>query len=445
MKSKEIVSVKNLLLNANLVIPEYQRPYKWSVKNVNQLIDDILINSTKSAYRLGTIVLHDECGKLNIVDGQQRTVTILLIAKAISGNKDILSSFGKDKLDIINSPLLDIFKFESKISASNISRNFREINRRIKEFNDHDNMRVQFFYNNCELVQVILDDITEAFQFFDSQNARGKDLYPHDLLKAFHLREMQSNSNEQERVKKIEFWESLGNPEISNLFSSHLFRIRNWSKNESARYFTKNDTSLFKGITPEKNDFYPFELLHRMASNFVEEYQQSYHRNVDKNVLPFPHQIDQVIVNGKRFFEYVEKYNSMVLNIYKINYQSELSRKIFQTINTYSGRNRDGDKYVKNLFENALVYYYDKFGEKEIDRAVEHFFLWAYKLRFTLKSVYLASADNYANEEPYIFCTLRDSLSPVEVFSTEITPPSYNYKSKLEDILTLFEELGYGE
>ena len=34
----------------------------------------------------------------------------------------------------------------------------------------------------------------EAFQMFDSQNTRGRALYPTDLLKAFHIRERSGRS-----------------------------------------------------------------------------------------------------------------------------------------------------------------------------------------------------------------------------------------------------------
>ena len=82
-----VVSVKELLRNKELTIPEYQRPYKWTERNVNQLIDDILSNTEKSAYRIGTLVIHRDVvnGKTidNIVDGQQRTITIVLIAYAL--------------------------------------------------------------------------------------------------------------------------------------------------------------------------------------------------------------------------------------------------------------------------------------------------------------------------------------------------------------------------
>ena len=97
----------------NLKIPEYQRPYKWTGKNVNNLIDDIISNKNKSEYRLGTLVLHqtkqeDHLNVLDqyddatlvlhqtkqkdhyifeIVDGQQRIITIALILFALNKNK----------------------------------------------------------------------------------------------------------------------------------------------------------------------------------------------------------------------------------------------------------------------------------------------------------------------------------------------------------------------
>lgn len=70
----------------SLHIPEYQRPYKWSVKNVNQLLDDIeeARTSNKEVYRVGTLILHhDEHGYDDIVDGQQRTITFSLLLTAL--------------------------------------------------------------------------------------------------------------------------------------------------------------------------------------------------------------------------------------------------------------------------------------------------------------------------------------------------------------------------
>ena len=68
----EIKTIVEIFKQGNLTIPEYQRPYKWTVKNTNQLIDDILLHQEKSKYRLGTMVVHDNNSELEIVDGQQR-------------------------------------------------------------------------------------------------------------------------------------------------------------------------------------------------------------------------------------------------------------------------------------------------------------------------------------------------------------------------------------
>ena len=80
-------------------IPEYQRPYKWSARNVNQLLDDIedAMARNKEVYRVGTLILHHDVKEdtWNIVDGQQRTITFSLILKCL---QDREIDFLKQKL-----------------------------------------------------------------------------------------------------------------------------------------------------------------------------------------------------------------------------------------------------------------------------------------------------------------------------------------------------------
>ncbi len=47
--SVKIISVRDLISDQTLTIPEYQRPYKWTLKNVNDLLDDILLFKDKPA------------------------------------------------------------------------------------------------------------------------------------------------------------------------------------------------------------------------------------------------------------------------------------------------------------------------------------------------------------------------------------------------------------
>jgi hypothetical protein len=449
MKSTpRIITVKKLLQTEELQIPEYQRPYKWTSKNVNQLIDDILFHSDKSAYRLGTLVIHEETkdGKnsLNIVDGQQRTLTLTLIAYAITQNcQDALKKiFTRDEnLDNYSPKLLNL-TFSSEITKANIQSNYKEIERRIKEFNEK---TISFFFNKCELVQVILTDISEAFQFFDSQNARGKDLEPHDLLKAFHLREMNNFSTEAERKETVEKWEAMDTGKLSELFALYLFRIRNWSKGRSARYFSKNDVGVFKGVSPDIKEDYPFAKIFRVVNYYTEDYNFSVYRKIHQNKFDYPFQIDQTIINGKRFFEMVAYYDNIIDGIKSINDCPTL-----KTINEYEGHSRTGDEYIRNLFYCGLIHYIDKFGEKELPKAIDKVFIWAYSLRLKLQNVGLDSVDNYAlnyapHSEVQIFEKIREALHPNEILNIKLSALTKNRSSKTGKIEERFKELKYYE
>ena len=382
IKEKDIINIKDLLEIPNLKIPDYQRPYKWKIKNVNQLIDDILFHKDKQGYRLGTLVLHkDDENNFNIVDGQQRVITIFLLAYCLS-NRNKLNM----KIDFSK------FSFDNKISQNNIKVNYSIIDKRIEEF---DNFIIEFFLNRCELVKVVIDDVQEAFQFFDSQNARGKDLEPHDLLKAFHLREM-SKSTEDDKIKVVEEWENLESKELTNLFANYLFKIKNWSKGNSAYDFTKNDIDIFKGVNLETQN-YPFIKQLQINNYYVDKQNEA--ERVNNYHFDYPFQIDQIVINGKRFFEMVIYYNNLIkdINALKESFKKDtVEYDILNTLDTYRGHNRSGDRYVRNMFNCALVYYIDKFGKIDLDRTIKKLFIWAYNLRFKLYSVKLVSVDNYA-------------------------------------------------
>jgi len=438
-----IITVKELLTNDSLQIPNYQRPYKWTEKNVNQLIDDILIHKEKSEYRLGTLVVHNHDNISDIVDGQQRTITLTLIAYAITQKQNKTTEEEK-ALKSFDPKLLNL-SFVNDISKSNIQNNYKQIERRIADF---DEKSIWFFLEKCTLVEVVLNDISEAFQFFDSQNSRGKDLEPHDLLKAFHLREMNNFSTEEERKKTVEKWESLDTAKLSKLFSQYLFRIRNWSKGYSARYFTKNDVDVFKGVSPGLEENYPFTTMLRIAHYYVEEYNSSYHRNIDNNKMLFPFQIDESIINGKRFFEMISYYQDMIDNV-KSEEMIE-KYKILKIVKTYEGSFRTGDKYIRNLFYCGLIYYIDKFGNKELSKAIDKIFVWAYSLRLKLQAVGLNSVDNYAlnngdHSNIDLFKKIKESLKPNNILNLQLEILKENNSTKTGDIAEKFKELKYYE
>jgi len=424
------VSIKrviNFLTQKNLKIPEYQRPYKWGLKNVNQLIDDILFFNDKKSYRLGTIVLHEEDNNFFIVDGQQRAITLFLIAYAIKSNEN--------KKEFLIEDITNDWSFKSKVSQYNIQENYQEIKRRLK---DLDEKSIKFLFKKCEVVVVILKNVSEAFQFFDSQNARGRDLEPHDLLKAFHLREMNS-VGEEEKAKIIETWEAIDSDILSEFFEKYLFRIKNWSKNRSARFFTKNEVAIFKGIKLENKNRYPSEKIYMITNFYIDNYNSSYHRDIDNIFMEYPFGLDQPLINGKRFFEMIGYYKKLQEEIECTFKENE----IIQILNSYKGRNRTGDKYVRNLFDCALIYYIDKFGEIDIEKAIEKFFIWAYSLRLKQHTIQLASMDNYAKGG--LFNLIREAHSHKEIINMHLESVDQVVASRVDKIVDKFKELHYVE
>ncbi|WP_336938167.1 DUF262 domain-containing protein [Acinetobacter modestus] len=455
-----IWSVQELLLSLEqLSIPDYQRPYKWTEKNLNTLVNDIQEHKDKSAYRLGTIVLHsnpnDQNKNIDIVDGQQRTLTLMLLVwAAIQEQKlDLKREALKKELNEISEQINAFMtkqKFNSDISHYNIYQNFNAAKRIVSlQFSEQD---IDFLLNHCEFAVFILDDVSEAFQFFDSQNARGRDLEPHDLLKAYHLREF-SEQEQHLKAQTVAHWENLASHNLAALFSNYLFRIRLWSRGKSARYFNKDHVYLFKGVRLEQTVHHPYLESLRIAHYFIDGYNAQYQRQIDRQEMSFPFQLDQMIINGRRFFEMVEHYEKQISKVVDHQEQSEKvsifgaaqqdrANRIIKILNSYDARNRDGDRYVRTLFDSALIFYIDKFATDRLSEAIEKIFIWAYHCRISQYSVQLATIDNYVLEKN-IFSLLKYAQSPSELMGWSLPIVDKQEGTKVEPLITLFKELNY--
>ena len=453
---KKIIDI--LLSEESLFIPPYQRPYKWTSKNVNQLIDDIISNKNKSAYRIGALIIHREDGngnvKLNIVDGQQRIITIFLIAMSIIDRFKTNTDMGRDLCKRINSQQLpgrkkieeidgitptSIFEFNSPVSIKNISENAILIRRRVEEFTVND---VVFFLFKCEFSVMEIDNISEAFQLFDSQNARGKDLEPHDLLKAYHLRSMNMLSSENEKLEVVEAWESYPAESLSSLFELYLYRSRRWMNGHAAISFTKADIDEFKGISPVFKENYPFFMIYKIANYFIDEYNDSAAGQI-KGKENFPFQLNQVIIDGRRFFEFVGCYLHKKDELEQAFLSPDSDNPTVKAI--YSCINRTGDKYVFQLFEASLLAYYDKFGKERITDAIDKLFIWTYSLRVMFARVYIESVNNHALglNSVNMFQIIKEAKNPEDVINV-VLPASYPEKgSKIEEIKKRFLALMY--
>jgi uncharacterized protein with ParB-like and HNH nuclease domain len=84
------VTVSGFFSDKYLEIPKYQRGYSWEVQQINDLFDDIAesIDSDYSHY-LGTVVISPAGeNRYNLIDGQQRITTIIMIIDAIADTLD---------------------------------------------------------------------------------------------------------------------------------------------------------------------------------------------------------------------------------------------------------------------------------------------------------------------------------------------------------------------
>ena len=455
----ELYTLENL---KNLKIPEYQRPYKWTEKNVNNLIDDIISNKDKSEYRLGTLVLHQtkqeddddiisnedkseyrlgtlvfyknkEKKNLDIVDGQQRIVTLMLILYALSENYKKVKELYDAKNELWG------HKFNNPISQNNIFKNYQLIKQRI---NDFDEATVDFLLTKCTFVKIVLNDVSEAFQFFDSQNSRGKELEPHDLLKAYHLREMREIPSDEQR-EIIEKWEDIDTDELASLFE-YLYRIKNWSKSKSAREFTKDEISVFKGINLNNKIYYPYKRIFYVAEYFIEK--------IAKPPLvetEYPFQLDNIIINGKHFFEMIYRYfkskkdlpdliRKWNFEIYNILYADHKYND-----KDYTGYYRVGDDYTKILFECACIYFLDKFGEsKELKKVFEKIFLWAFYKRLRSKHIAFSSIDIYATQGDSFFKYIKEALQISDILKVRLKSVSKSEVQGVDAIVEYFEDKG---
>ena len=435
MAKADVITLSKFYELKNLRIPEYQRPYKWTEKNVNNLIDDIISNKNKSEYRLGTLVLHLFDQNLDIVDGQQRIITLMLILCALSENYEKVDKqlYAKNKLWK--------HEFNNIITRNNISKNYQLIKQRI---NDFDKTSVDFLLKNCTFVKIVLSDVSEAFQFFDSQNSRGKELEPHDLLKAYHLREMREIPYDAQ-TEIIEKWEDIDTDELANLFE-YLYRIKNWSKSKSAREFTKDEISVFKGITLNNKIYYPYERIFHVAEYFIEKIAKAPLVETE-----YPFQLDNIIINGKHFFEMIYRYfkskkdlpdliGKWNSEIYNILYTDHKYKNIY-----YDGYHRIGDNYTKILFECACIYFLDKFGEdKELEKVFEKIFLWAFRIRLENARITFPSIDNCATQGDSFFKCIKEALYISDILKVQLKSVS---KSEVkvqgvDAIVEYFEEKG---
>ncbi|EJB12296.1 hypothetical protein HPCPY1124_1642 [Helicobacter pylori CPY1124] len=271
----EAYQLKDILateLSAYYQIPIYQRPYQWGKEQCEELLNDLFENYEdhgEDDYFCGSLVFiqPNKDNKTDIVDGQQRLSTFILLAKVLAtlyserldpmiqeylqeswsdrhedGKKkkrerldfDLVGSNAKkdfqEALDFFDD--LDASKGEnSKSNDSSKGKNSYLKNaiclknylekEEIEDINDF----IEWLYFKVVFITITCPDADKALRIFNVLNARGLPLHATDIFKGELLKKL---TEEKEQEKLATRWENLRQKCLDNgfametLFSQHL-------------------------------------------------------------------------------------------------------------------------------------------------------------------------------------------------------------------------------
>lgn len=204
-------------------VPIYQRGYDWGSLQCRQIYDDIVRIGAKddAMHFLGAITYVDEGGfvhEYQLIDGQQRLTTIMLLLCALKKHIVDGSSVSKEQVDhlLFNTGyngdehyklvLTDDDKsfravLDGDISEdqNNITSNLRYFTKRLSEDKNACDV-VWRGINKLNVVRVMIDKHSDAQAIFESMNSTGLSLTPTDMIKNFIL--MPHNKSKQQKIYK---------------------------------------------------------------------------------------------------------------------------------------------------------------------------------------------------------------------------------------------------
>ncbi|GAA8107399.1 DUF262 domain-containing protein [Helicobacter pylori] len=269
-------------------IPIYQRPYQWTEENCEKLLDDLFFNyedDREGDYFCGSLVLvkSDPRSKTeiyDIVDGQQRLSTFILLAKVLatlyserldptkSKSQEYLQESWSDRhenkktkkkkrldFELVGSSAkkdfqdaLDFFDdldaSKGKDSKSNdpnkgknsylknaiCLKNYLE-KKEIGDINDF----IEWLYSNVVFITITCPDADKALRIFNVLNARGLALNATDIFKGELLKKLTEEKEQEELANR---WEDLYQKCLDNgftmetLFSQYLVYLESKTSRE---------------------------------------------------------------------------------------------------------------------------------------------------------------------------------------------------------------------
>ncbi|WQT26211.1 DUF262 domain-containing protein [Helicobacter pylori] len=227
-------------------IPDYQRPYQWTEKNCEKLLDDLFSSYEcykESGYFCGSLVLivigtdsETNAETYDIVDGQQRLSTFILLAKVLATlyDKDLnptsrdlleksLSDIDGEKRERLHFNAMGLNAKDDFVYAlehfndSQASKNKNNKNnylknaiclknylkeKEIKDINDF----IKWLYFKVVFIKTTCPNVSMALRIFSVLNARGLPLHAIDVFKVELLKKLANKKDQEEFVSR---WSAL--------------------------------------------------------------------------------------------------------------------------------------------------------------------------------------------------------------------------------------------
>ena len=294
---------------SDFLIPDYQRPYAWGEAECQTLWDDVFAFAfpdddcdkfkKDDEYFLGPIVTYKNNGKQEIIDGQQRLTTLMLLLRAFyakflnmqdKNSISIRNSIAKCiwKSDEFDNLIEDELKIDSQVSTDDDKDEFLYILRHgevKKEFKSRYAEVFRIFQTkidefigkypaycaylparimyNCILLPIEAETQDTALIIFSTLNDRGLPLSDSDIFKAQFYKIFTAKGEKDLFIQKWKDLESLcekifhpisGTP-MDELFTRYMYYerakmgIKNSTTEALRKFYERNGYSLLKKVS----------------------------------------------------------------------------------------------------------------------------------------------------------------------------------------------------
>lgn len=206
------ITLEKVVANENLYnIPIYQRLYVWGNDQINTLLEDLFkaFEEDQPKYYLGGVMVTQNNGKLDLIDGQQRFTTLWLISKVLGYDLSHFrnSTINKVQKSRISFSVRDFANqyFDSNTTEITLTKDEKEelqpiasgekvIERFINKLEEQQkNDFAAFIYKKVFLVSTQMPEETDENKVFEAMNNRGVQLQQHEILKSTLLGVLKDN------------------------------------------------------------------------------------------------------------------------------------------------------------------------------------------------------------------------------------------------------------